>query len=305
MDNTKHEFETHETLNGVIATSTETEFCYCSWIQIQDENGAEEMGKPIGNYITIETDILEHGKMGDLDEIAKTVSEFLLRLTNISDDDSILVVGIGNRNILADSLGVRVTDKVIPTRHTVEEINNQFGTSIRTVSVISPGVMGTTGMSTAEIVKSICSEMKPSLVILIDALVALKTHRLYSTIQLSDTGLTPSGGISKNKNNTQTINSDYLGIPVIGIGVPTVINVANIMVDFISSFSQAFSDEELDASLIESIHEHADSLFPSSSSFVSIKEIDVAIQYSSYIISTAINMAMLQENWLQIPYNHV
>ena len=296
-----HELDTNELPDGVTMVSTETEFCNCSWLHIEDENGVEAMGRPIGNYITIETAILEHGKMGDSEEIARTVSDFLLKLMNVSDDDLILVVGIGNRNVIADSLGVCVADKVVPTNHVLDELNEKFGTtSIRRVSVISPGVMGTTGMSTAEIIRSLCDEMKPSLVILVDSLAAIKTHRLYSTIQITDTGLTPSGGMG-NK-NARTINSDYLGVPVIGIGVPMVISVANIMIDFMgSSYSQAYAGKELEDWMIEHINEYADALFPSSSSFVAVKEIEIAVQHSAHIISTAINMTMFQDEWMQMP----
>ncbi|MCL2386632.1 MAG: GPR endopeptidase [Defluviitaleaceae bacterium] len=303
MNSTKHEFvDSYEPPNGVTLDTTETELCQCIWVQIQNESGVEAMGKPVGNYATIETDILLHGKMGELDEIAKTVSEYLAKMINISDEDSVLIVGIGNRNIISDSLGVRVADKVMATRHVAHQVEASNGKPIRTVSVISPGVMGVTGISTAEIIKSICNVINPSLVILVDALAAGKTSRLCSTIQITDTGMTPAAGIL-GKGNAQTIDFDYLGIPVVGIGMPTVINAATIMIDFISLLSQAHSDsEELDVAMVESIHQYADELFPSSS-FVATKEIDAAIHYSSYVLSTAINMALFQEDWVQMSHN--
>jgi len=304
MNSTKHEFvESYETPDGVTVDSIETELCKCDWVQIQNGNGAEAMGRAVGNYITIETNILEHGRCGELDEIAKVVSEYLVRLMRISDDDSVLVVGIGNRSVIADSLGVRVADKVLATRHVASEVKNSCGESIRPISVISPGVMGVTGISTAEIIKSICDVINPSLVILIDALAARKTTRLCSTIQLSDTGIIPSAGLT-GKSNKQEINSDYLGLPTISIGIPTVVNAATIMTDFLSLLTQEYSDDmELDESMIERIRQYTETLFLTSSPFVATKEIDAAINYSAYVLSTAINIALFGENWVQMPHN--
>lgn len=263
MDRGINEFvETYEAPDGVIVDFDEREMCNCTWVQIQNKTGAEAMGRSIGNYVTIETNIMEHGKCGELDEIAKTVSEYLSKLISISDDASVLVVGIGNRNVIADSLGVRVADKVTATRHIADESEGIFRKVIRPVSVISPGVMGITGISTAEIIKSISDVIKPSLVILIDALSARKTSRLYSTIQMSDAGIIPSAGLT-GKTNKQEINSEYLGIPTVSIGIPTVINAATIMTDFISLLSRAQSDnEDLDVLMIENINQYADDLFP-------------------------------------------
>jgi len=307
MEKAIHEFvESYETPDGVTLDFTETEFCQCTWVQIQNENGAAIMERAIGNYVTIETDIMYRGKTGELDEIAKIVSEYLTRLmgiSDISDDASVLVVGIGNRNVIADSLGVRTADKVVATRHAVSEVKNYQGEPIRSISVISPGVMGVTGISTAEIIKSICGVINPSLVILIDALAARETTRLCSTIQLSDAGIVPAAGVT-GKANKQEINSDYLRIPTVSIGIPTVVNAATIMTDFMSLLAQEHSDdEELGESMIKCIHQYAEDLFLTSSPFVATKEIDAAINYSAYVLSTAINMALFGEDWVQMPHN--
>jgi spore protease len=311
MDNSKHEFQSYETPDGVTMDTTETEFCNCDWVQIQNENGVEVMGRPVGNYVTIETNMLVHGRTGNLDEIAQTVSEYLVKMMGISDNDSVLVVGIGNRNVTVDSLGVRVADKVLATRHVAHEVESASGKAIRTVSVISPGVMGVTGISTAEIIKSICDVIKPSMVILIDALAARKTSRLCSTIQITDTGLSPSAGLL-GQGKAQVIDSDYLGIPVLGIGIPTVINAATIIAETMNLFvdshegdrSQDTNDSEaLDELLVEKVNQYTGELFTSVSPFVATKEIDAAIHYASYVLSTAINMALFQEDWVQMPHN--
>jgi spore protease len=311
MNNATHEFQKHEEPDGFTIDSIEADLCKCTWVKIQDENGEEAIGRSIGNYVTIETNIFENGQCGDLDEIAETVSEYLLKMMDISDEDSVLVVGVGNRSVIADSLGVRVADKICVTRHVVDEVNALHEMNLRPVSAISPGVMGITGLNTAEIIKSICDEIKPSLVIVVDALAASKTLRLCTSIQITDTGITPSAGML-GRNKTQTINAEYLGMPVISIGVPTVINAATIVADVLSLIVQknegyapqnSDEDEILDAAMIENIHHYADELFSSSSPFVAPKEIDSVIQYSAYIISTAINRALFGEEWVQMSRN--
>jgi spore protease len=311
MDDAAQEFQSQVEPDGISIDSIETELCICTWVEIQDENGAETMDKPIGNYVTIETNILESGLYGDLDEIAKTVSEYLVKIMDISDEDSVLVVGVGNRTVIADSLGVRVADKICVTRHMADEVNAMHETNLRSVSAISPGVMGITGLNTAEIVKSICDEVKPSLVIVIDALAASKTHRLCSTIQISDVGITPAAGLL-GKVNRRTINAEYLGMPVISIGVPTVINAANIVADILNLMvkkhaeyvsSSDDDDEIVDIAMLEDISHYTNEIFPSSA-FVTPKEIDSAIQYSAYVLSTAINMALFGEEWVQMSHNN-
>jgi len=311
MDKTVNEFQAHEEPDGITIDATETDLCVCTWVKIENENGAEAMGKPTGNYVTIEVNIKESGQQQELYEIAETVSEYLVRLMNIAEEDSVLVVGVGNRSVLADSLGVRVADKIFVTRHMVGEVNQLLGTKVRPVSAISPGVMGVTGMNTAEIVRSICDEVKPKLVIVIDALAARRTSRLCSTIQLCDTGITPAAGLM-GKDKRLAIDADYLGIPVISIGVPTVINAATIVADVfsllakkhISTEPENTEDEEedgvMDAELLERIQQCTDAMFQTSA-FVTPKEIDAAIHYAAYIISTAINKALFGEEWEQMP----
>jgi len=311
MSKITYEFKTCNTPDGFSIDSIETNLCKCTWVEIQNGNGEAAMGKSVGNYITIETSILENGQRGNLDEIAKTVSEYLVKIMNISDDDSVLVVGVGNRSVLADSLGVRTVDKICVTRHVIDETNGELGTNLRPVSAIAPGVMGVTGLNTAEIIKSITDEVNPSLVIVIDALAARKSHRICTTIQISDTGLTPSSGIV-GKNKKQTINAEYLGRPVISIGIPTVINAANIVTDVLGlllpqhdSFTSQGADgnTSFGGELIENIRHYTDELFSESSPFVTPKEIDATIHYSAYIISTAINIALFGNEWMQLTHN--
>jgi len=306
MVKTKNEFESCEMPVGAIVESYENKFCKCEWIKIQGECIADAVNRPVGNYVIIETNILEHGSIGNLDEIAKTVSEYLVKMMSISNRDSVLVVGIGNRNSIADSLGVRVADRIWATRHIADEANDRFGKILRPVSVITPGVTVVTGICTSEIIKNTCDKIKPSLVILVDAMAAGKTLWLNSSIQIKDTGITPSSGIC-GKKDKQKIDYDFLGVPVVSIGVPTVTNAATIIMDALSLLShkhkddapQDFNDNEWSDDLkIENIKQSTDKLFISSSTLVATMEIDAVVNYSSYIISTAINNALFQEDWM-------
>jgi len=310
MDKTINEFETCEEPAGAIVESYKNKFCECEWIKILDENTADAMKRPVGNYITIKTNILEHGATSNLDEIAKTVSDYLVKMMDIANSDSVLVVGIGNRNAIADSLGVRVAEKIWTTRHIVDEADKRYGKIIRPVSAITPGVTGVTGISISDIIKSICDKTKPSLVILVDAMAAGKTLWLNSSIQIRDTGITPSSGIC-GKKDKQKIDYDFLGVPVISIGVPTVMNAATIIMDAMSLLHKYEDDtpkdlndyERLDDLKIENIKQFADKLFLSSSPFVATMEIDAVVNYSSYIISTAINNALFQEEWMLMSHD--
>ncbi|MCL1862562.1 MAG: GPR endopeptidase [Defluviitaleaceae bacterium] len=290
----------HEIGDGFVIKSEETELCKSALLQIKNKNGEKAMGMPVGHYLTIETGILECGRNGRLEEVAKTVSEHLVKMMKIPDDAPVLVVGFGERNMITSCLGARVVDKIFVTRHLVDEARESLGIEVRPVSVITPGVTDSTGISTAEIIKSICDATKPSLVITIDSLAAQEASGLCSKIQIRDTGITLSYGSPENPNK-QVINPEYLGIPMVSIGIPTVINAADIIVD---AMNRVFPDRDtVDAELLENIHRLSDTMFASSSPYVATKDIDAAIHYSAYVISAAINTTLFKENWPQAPYS--
>ena len=191
-------------------------------VKIETEKGARTMGKPVGNYLTLLRRILKDHK---------------------GKQESVLVVGLGNRMVTPDALGPYVADHLNITRHVIREYGRYalHDQRMRLVSAIVPGVMGQTGMETVEIVKGIVKETKPDLVIAIDALAARNTKRLNRTIQVADTGIQPGSGVG---NHRSAICQETLGIPVIAIGVPTVVDAATIVNDSMENLIQALETSE-------------------------------------------------------------
>ena len=182
----------------------------------------EAGGRAAGEYITIEAGDISGGLLDTL-SLAEVVAGELRSL--MGKAESALVIGLGNTDITPDALGPRVADRVLATRHLSAELKAQTGLSgLRSVSVISPGVLGQTGMESAEVIKAICREILPDVVIAVDALAAADVKRLGSTIQLSSAGISPGSGVG---NRRRELSQKTLGVPVIGIGIPTVADSAS------------------------------------------------------------------------------
>ncbi|MDF2821477.1 MAG: hypothetical protein K0R15_1918 [Clostridiales bacterium] len=211
-------------------------------VNITDEAGAKIIGKPCGKYITIESTLMQL----DDKEAHEKISEILaIKLAELLPyEKNVLVVGLGNSGITPDSLGPRVVSNLLITRHLHGETNNNstamagFGN----ISAISPGVMGQTGMETQEIIKGIVAETKPDYIIAIDALASRKVSRVNTTIQLSDTGIHPGAGIG---NKRKGLTFESLGIPVISIGVPTVVDAPTIINDALDGIIDVFENNKL------------------------------------------------------------
>lgn len=232
-------------------------------ITVNNKNGEKLLGKPIGTYVTLESEMLRKNDEGIHEPFVYLLQRHLRKM--IKDARKVLVVGLGNRNVTPDALGPYVVDNLYITRHLITE-----GTvrDVCEVSAICPGVMAQTGIETFHILKSICKEINPDVVIVIDALAAREPHRLNTTIQICDTGITPGSGVG---NNRKQLNEKNLGVKVIAIGVPTVISVAAI----VSQMSEKIKAETLDESL--------------ASMFVTPNNIDEAVKRVSYTISEALN----------------
>ena len=191
-------------------------------VEVLNDNGAEAISKPVGKYITLEiesfvnnTDIFD----GRLDEFSSVLSSMLPDNIN-----SVLVAGLGNVNITADALGPKTRDYILSTRHILSDFKKLEGfESLFCVSAVSTGVLGETGIETAEIISGIVDKTKPSLVIAVDALAASSRERLGTTIQFSSSGIAPGSGVGNHRNE---ISEKTLGIPVIAIGIPTVISTS-------------------------------------------------------------------------------
>ena len=212
-------------------------------VRITTENGARTMGKPQGTYITIEAPDLSVPDEDYHREISEEVAHHLRELIDLGRQQSVLVVGLGNQEITADSLGPRAVSGLHMTRHVIREygLKSNAHMKMHQISGIAPGVMAQTGMETLEIVQGVVSETKPDVVIAIDALAARSTARLNRTIQITDTGISPGSGVG---NHREGLNEENLSVRVIGIGVPTVVDAATIVHDSMADLLDALEEEE-------------------------------------------------------------
>ena len=200
-------------------------------VSITSKNSARALGKPMGTYITLEAPAMTQQDENYHQEISGELSMQLREIIpELEKESSILVVGLGNRDVTADALGPNVVDNLTVTRHMVKEFGKAaYGKErMHVTSALIPGVMAKTGMESAEIIKGVVEKTKPDAVIVIDALAARSTRRLCRTIQLTDTGIQPGSGVG---NHRAALTKETLGIPVIAIGVPTVVEAAAIIYD--------------------------------------------------------------------------
>ena len=199
-------------------------------VKVLNEIAEKTLGKSKGDYITI--DIPEFtvydGKL--MESVSNVFGKFLKDMLKVKNDDLVLVVGLGNKSVTPDALGPKVVEKLMITRHLRDVMPDVIDDSIVSVSAIAPGVLGITGIETLEIIKSLVDKIKPQLVICIDALAARKTQRVNRTIQISDTGISPGSGVH---NHRKSITYDTLGVKVVSIGVPTVVDASTIANDTI------------------------------------------------------------------------
>ena len=195
-----------------------------SRVEVQNEQGEQAIGKPIGNYITIDIKNLKIATEEEITKAGEVVTKELKALMQplVQEKEDILVVGLGNVYVTPDSLGPSVIKDIDITRHLIEHLPQYVDENTRPVSAISPGVLGTTGIETQEILTGIIEKVKPKLVIVIDALASRSIERISSTIQLADTGIVPGAGVG---NKRKELTKQTLGIPVIAIGIPTVVDI--------------------------------------------------------------------------------
>lgn len=259
-------------------------------VLIETKNAAKAMRKPMGVYITIEApEILEP----DDDyhrEISECISKELIKmLPDKKDEFSVLVVGLGNREVTADALGPRVLDNLMITRHIIKTygIAAYENECMNAVSSIEPGVMAKTGMETAEIVKGVVEETKPQILIVIDALAARSIKRLNRTIQITNTGIQPGSGVGNHRN---ALTRESLGLPVIAIGVPTVVDAATIVGDALEKIvgdKSALDDWK-------SLETYRVALTELNNMYMTGKDVDAMIKRVSYTLSEGINMALIR-----------
>lgn len=267
-------------IRGAVLTEKEEEGIHIIILDIKDERAAKALRKPIGKYITLEIDEPEE----EGNKLSKVLEHYIRQISGDMKNRHVMVVGLGNRQVTPDALGPKVIDDLLATRHLVQEYGKEFKDyhGIEVLSALAPGVMAQTGMETLEILQGITEKTKPDFLIVIDALAARSTKRLNRTLQLTNTGIHPGAGVG---NNRRTINQESLGIPVIAIGVPTVVDAGTIVEDRLSDVlvKEGFSEEERGQFLRE-----VDSI-TMRNLFVTPKDIDEAVEQMSHIIANALN----------------
>lgn len=269
-------------------------------VVVETENGAKMMGKPVGTYLTIEAPNMAVPDEDYHREISKKLAEDIKELVpERKEEVSVLVVGLGNREVTPDALGPYVADHLHVTRHIVKEYGKYAmgKDQVYLVSAVVPGVTGQTGMETLEIVKGIVEEMEPDFVVAIDALAARNSKRLNRTIQITDTGICPGSGVG---NHRLALNRETLGVKVIGIGVPTVVDAVTIVNDTMENFIVALESSELLKSVGETLRSYNDAekqelirelIAPHlNGMYMTPKNIDDTIKRVSFTISEALNI---------------
>lgn len=277
--------EDHVEIRGVVIEEdyNEEKDIRTTTVKIETENGAKAMGKPQGIYITMEAPNMSVPDEDYHREISKELARHMKTLVSVEKEMKVLVVGLGNRDITPDALGPDVVSNLHITRHIIKEygVQGMGEEHVHCVSGLAPGVMAQTGMETMEIIKGVVEETKPDIVIAIDALAARSIRRLNRTIQITDTGINPGSGVGNHRNG---INQTTLGVKVIGIGVPTVVDAATIVHDAMAHLLETLEEAEKKEFLEEMISPSLHSMF------VTPKDVDETMKRLAYTISEGLNI---------------
>ena len=287
-------------LDGVDVSTKEDPDYFLTHVRIHSEEGSRLMGKPKGDYITLESEKLKENDAECHEKIIKILAENIRSLVKFGEDDCILVAGLGNWNITPDALGPKVVSKILVTRHLQGTLPEEIEETVRPVAAVSPGVMGITGIETGEILKGIVDKLHPSLLIAIDALAARRSNRINAAIQMSDTGVAPGAGVG---NQRMMLDKESLGIPVIAIGVPTVVDAATLVNDTMDRILEEMMQQTEKGSAfyqtLQSLEQEekyqmiADILGPyTGNMFVTPKEVDAVVDRLANIIANAVNIAI-------------
>ncbi len=267
-------------------------------VKVTNEKGEQAIGKPIGSYITIDIKKLKVATEEDIQKASEIVTKELKILIekHVNTKDSILVVGLGNIYVTPDALGPKVINEIDITRHLLEYMPEVLDENTREVSAISPGVLGTTGIETLEILKGIVDNIKPKLVIVIDALASRSIERISSSIQLADTGIVPGAGVG---NARKELTQNTLGVPVIAMGIPTVVEAATIAADSLTLLIQKVQEQAQSNDFLNKLQEEdkytliKEILTPEEYNFiVTPKEIDSLIEKMKDVVARGINFAI-------------
>lgn len=267
--------EKHRCLHGKATITT---------VIIRDEAGSKAMRKPKGTYITVESELLGDGLAKEHDDLLLCVCKQLENMIHNMKHKTVLIVGLGNREVTSDSLGPKMTDYLFITRHLKQEFGEKFmkENEYGCVSAIAPGVMAQTGMETGELLEGVVKKIKPDLVIVVDALAARSVSRLCTTIQITDTGIAPGAGVG---NRRKELTKKTLGVPVVALGVPTVVDAETIIGDHLEHVleKQGYSEEEIECFIREMMVAEAGDVM------VTPKNIDASIHQLSQDLAQILN----------------
>lgn len=285
-------------VDGIVSSEEKKDDITISRVEVLNEQGEKACGKKKGHYVTLEMKDLTTGSGDDFIKKVDALADEIRKITGLSEGDSVLIAGLGNTKVTPDALGPKTVDNIMVTRHLKEHLPDFFNEAkLCNVSAISPGVLGQTGVETAEIIKGVVAKTSPKLVIVIDALASRKLSRLATTIQISDTGITPGGGVG---NQRAEISNATLGVPVISIGVPTVVEAATLAVDVIDqTVKMAEQQGRADANMPPAFKDEnkynliRDALSPYDLNlFITPKDIDVIISSAAKTVGYSINRAL-------------
>ena len=284
-------------LDGVVVDTKELEDCTVTTVEIINETGSKIMNKEIGKYITLESDLMKFDDDDSREKVINYLKDELIDIFGTDQSKRTLVIGLGNWNITSDALGPRAVSKTLVTRHIFKNYNKDYDDDFSEVAALSPGVMGITGIET---VKSIVDKIKPDRVVAIDALASRKMDRVNATIQISTGGIAPGGGVG---NKRKALDKSYLGVDVIAIGVPTVVDAATLTIDVldlaIDNLMEVSEESSGFYTMLKKLKEEEkyqlikDSLDPYDKNLiVTPKDIDETIENLAIIISEGLNRSL-------------
>ena len=262
-------------LPGVEQTESVREGYPVTTVRILNDQGAKALGKPVGTYVTLTLEGLARREQDAFGRAARAVAAELSALLKLPPKAPVLVVGLGNRAITPDNIGPAAADHTMVTRHLVEQVPEHFG-CFRPVAALAAGVLGTTGVESGELVKAVTEKIRPSSVIAVDALASRSLSRVCATVQLSDTGIVPGSGVG---NARFALNQETLGVPVIAVGVPTVVDAATLAADVLAQAGR----DDLDP---DALRGAGDGLL------VTPRDIDQRVADLAKVIGYGINLAL-------------
>lgn len=264
--------QTGAALEGVERGETEENGVAVTVVEVRTPEAAERLGKPVGRYVTLDLGAVRRREEEGFRRACQTLAAELAKLIP-EGTGTVLVVGLGNRAITPDAIGPLAHDHLLVTRHLIDQLPEVFA-AFRPLAAVSAGVLGTTGVESVDLVKALVADLRPDCVIAVDALAAQSMRRLCATVQLTDTGISPGSGVG---NCRKALNQEALGVPVIAVGVPTVVDVNTLARDVLEEAGKGELEPEA---------------LGASGAFVTPRDIDQRVAECGKLIGYAVNLAV-------------